>query len=510
MDRRQFLTTSPLAVLALPLAGCIARAPQFRSPYTSAIPESPTDNIVNDVHSQLNATRVAAIVKPATVGALQAAIRGARAAGQSVCVAGGRHAMGGQQFAEASLLVDTRALRRVVDFDRTSGLLTVEGGIQWPDLLDYLERTQRDQVRQWGIYQKQTGADRLSIGGTLACNAHGRGLNLRPIIDQVQAFDLVGPDGEVRACSRTRQPELFSLAIGGYGLFGIIVRVQMRLRPRVKVRRVVEIGQTANIIDRFEERIGTGYLYGDYQFATESNRESFLRSGVFSCYQPVPDNTPLTPNPTSFSPEDWGRLIFYSHRYKRRAFETYSSRYLATSGQVYWADSQLAASYVDDYHTDLDRALGSRAKATEMITELYVPRPKLRAFMEDARVALRRRRANVIYGTVRMIEKDDESYLAWARERFACIIFNLHIAHMPAALEAGADAFRDLIDVAITHGGSFYLTYHRWARRDQVETCYPQLRQFLAMKRRHDPQEVFQSNWYRQYRQMFSNEERRR
>ena len=29
------------------------------------------------------------------------------------------------------------------------------------------------------------------------------------------------------------------------------------------------------------------------------------------------------------------------------------------------------------------------------------------------------------------------------------------------------------------------------------------MREFLALKRRHDPDEVFQSNWYRHYRAMF-------
>jgi len=421
--------------------------------------------------------------------------------------------MGGQQFGEGTVLLDTRDLNRVLDFDRDNGTITVEGGIQWPQLLDHLNREQEDDGCSgggqacrpaWGIYQKQTGADRLSLAGALSCNAHGRGLNLKPIVDQVIAFDLVDAAGERRTCSRTSHPDLFRLAIGGYGLFGIITRVQLKLRPRVKVRRVVALGETAGIMERFDERIHDGYLYGDYQFTTDSTRDSFLRRGVFSCYQPVSPDTPLTPNPTRFHPEDWARLTFYSHKYKRRAFEVYSSRYVKTSGQIYWADWQLSAAYVDNYHVDLDRALGSTMKATEMITEIYVQRPRLAAFMEDARVALRERKANVIYGTVRLIEKDDETFLAWARERYACVIFNLHVEHTPSSLDRAADAFRDLIDLGIRHGGSYYLTYHRWARKDQLERCYPHMREFLRLKRQHDPDELFQSTWYRHHRTMFS------
>jgi FAD/FMN-containing dehydrogenase len=502
INRREFLKVSS-AVATLPVAGCIARPIQVRLPYASAIPEHDLGLIVNDVHSQLNATRVDAIVKPSTVAEVQAAVVRARSSGRTISVAGGRHAMGGQQFGEASVLIDTRDLNRVLAFDAEHGSVTVEGGIQWPQLLDHLNHVQDGADRQWGIYQKQTGADRLSIGGALSCNAHGRGLNLRPIVQQVEEFDVVDHAGEVRTCSRTERPELFRLAIGGYGLFGIITRVRLDLRARVKVRRVVVLGETTTIMERMEGRIRDGYLYGDYQFTTDVGRDSFLRQGICSCYQPVPADTPLTEHPTRFNAEDWARLTFYSHKYKRRAFEVYSSRYLKTSGQIYWADWQLSAAYVDNYHADLDRALHAKAKGTEMITEIYVPRQRLAAFMEDARVALRANRANVIYGSVRLIERDDETFLAWARDRYACVIFNLHVEHTPKAIDAAAGAFRDLIDLGIGHGGSYYLTYHRWARKDQVERCYPQMREFLARKREYDPDEVFQSNWYRHYSAMF-------
>lgn len=509
LTRRQFISSSG-ALATLPLTGCIPKM-HVGSPYASAVPALPTETgpegvLVNDLHSQLNQTRVARIVQPASVGAVQAAIAAARQEGRSVAVAGGRHAMGGQQFGDAAVLVDTRALNRVIRFDQEAGVITVEGGIQWPELIAYIDQANRarpDQP-QWGIWQKQTGADRLSIAGALACNAHGRGLNLKPIISQVRAFDLVDGTGAVRTCSRTENAELFRLAIGGYGLFGVITRVDLALRPRVKVRRVVELGDMRDIADRFEGRIRDGYLYGDFQYATDSSRDSFLRGGVFSCYQPVPFDTPLTASPTRFNPEDWAQLTFYAHKYKGRAFKVYTERYLATSGQIYWADSQLSAAYVDNYHKDVDIAMKAKTPATEMITEIYVQRDQLSAFMEDARVKLRQLKANVVYGTVRLIEKDDESYLAWAKERYACVIFNLHVVHTAEAIDAAADTFRALIDLGIAHGGSYYLTYHRWARKDQVERCYPQMRDFLALKKQHDPGEVFQSSWYRHYARMFA------
>jgi hypothetical protein len=107
------------------------------------------------------------------------------------------------------------------------------------------------------------------------------------------------------------------------------------------------------------------------------------------------------------------------------------------------------------------------------------------------------------YGTIRFIERDDESFLAWAREPYACIVCNLHVVHTEAGIRKATQDFQRIIDRAIEHGGRYYLTYHRWAAKEQVEACYPQLVEFLQLKRRYDPQERFQSEWYRHYRDMF-------
>ena len=118
----------------------------------------------------------------------------------------------------------------------------MDAGIEWPALIAGCAALQSpDAATAWGIRQKQTGADRLTLGGALAANIHGRGLRLPPIVGDVEAFTLIGPDGLARPCSRDENADLFRLAIGGYGLFGVIAEVTLRLMPRVPVQRSVEI-----------------------------------------------------------------------------------------------------------------------------------------------------------------------------------------------------------------------------------------------------------------------------
>ena len=461
---------------------------------------------VNDIHSQLNRTRVHRITRPGSLEALQEVLGTAHSEGRAVSIAAGRHAMGGQQFGSDTILIDANEMNNVLDFDPERGEIEVGAGIQWPRMIDYLLREQRGEERQWGIRQKQTGADRLSIGGALAANAHGRGLRYKPIVGDVASFTLVDATGEARECSRTKNAELFQLAIGGYGLFGIIASVRLRLAPRRKIERVVEVIDTVELPARFEERIEEGFLYGDFQYSTDLNSDTGLRKGVFSCYRPVPDSTQIPEKQAKLLEKDWVELIHLAHVDRGQAFARYSEYYLSTSGQIYWSDTHQMSTYIDNYHQELSGRLGPLRNGTEMITEIYVPRHALRDLLEDVRGDFLENDVNLIYGTIRLIEKDDETFLAWARERYASIIFNLHVGHDADGLRKAKADFRRLIDRGIQYGGSYFLTYHRWAIREQVLKCYPQFPEFLRLKGKYDPEARFQSEWYRHYLNMFGDE----
>lgn len=194
---------------------------------------SETEIVVNDIHSQLNNTRVAEIVPVESTDDIQATVLRAAAENQSISIAGGRHAMGCQQFGTDTILIDTIRMNRILNFDTEKGLIEVESGIQWPKLISYLVETQKDLPwsKQWSIAQKQTGADRLSIGGSLSCNAHGRGLKMQPLISDIESINLIDANGNLQRCSREENRELFRLVGGGYGLFGVIYSVTMRLLP---------------------------------------------------------------------------------------------------------------------------------------------------------------------------------------------------------------------------------------------------------------------------------------
>jgi FAD/FMN-containing dehydrogenase len=451
-----------------------------------------TGCLLNDVHSGLNRTRVAELARPATLEATRSLIGACVRARRPLAIMGARHSMGGQQFLANGLVVDTAALNRIESFDEQRGWVVVEAGIRWPALLDWLQRNPANR-RRWTVRQKQTGGDEFSLGGSIAANVHGRGLGIAPLVDDIEWIELIDAQGRRQQLSRDVERELFALVVGGYGLFGLVTRVCLRLIPEQTLQREVSMVRVADLMGRFEQARDRDCRYGDFQFAVDPDSPDFLDLGILSCYRPV--DAEATAQPRALGDAGFRHLLHLAHVDKTRAFNEYANYYLSSAGQRYPLVAQHRGIYLDGYHADIDAALGHRG--SEMISELYVPRAAFTRFMGLAAEALRQHCANPIYGTVRLIERDDITALAWAREPWACIVFNLHVEHRASGPLEAAAAFRALIDAALECGGSFYLTYHRWARPDQVEAAHPTLRTVLDRKRELDPHGIFQSDWYR-------------
>ncbi len=147
--------------------------------------------------------------------------------------------------------------------------------------------------------------------------------------------------------------------------------------------------------------------------------------------------------------------------------------------------------------------MGSEQAGADLILEVYVPRQHLIAFVEDARYRLLKSGMPLVYGTIRFIENDKESFLAWAKQSYACVIFTPHVASGDSPMQHARETCKQLERSAIKRGGSFYLTYNRFAGRGELDAAYPQFSDFLQLKKRYDPSEIFQSDWYRYYKGLY-------
>src|SRR5207302_10409284 len=147
-------------------------------------------------------------------------------------------------------------------------------------------------------------------------------------------------------------------------------------------------------------RISDGFSYGDFQFSIDRESKDFLSNGVFSCYRPVSMATSISPAQKELSDQNWRQLLYLAHTDQKKAFEQYAKYYLSTSGQVYWSDTHQLSIYPENYHREIDAKLHAPYPATEIITEINVPRTMLSEFFDEVRADFRTNKVVLIYGTV--------------------------------------------------------------------------------------------------------------
>ena len=187
----------------------------------------------------------AAIEHPSSIEELSAAIVGATARGQQVRVAGAGHSFSDIVCTDGLLLSLSR-MTRVLDVDRASGLVRVQGGIA----IGKLGR----RLAEHGLAQENLGdIDVQTIAGAISTATHGTGARLRNISAQVAELTLVLADGSTLTCSPERDPEVFLAARVGLGALGVIAEVTLRCVPAFTLHGVDVPAPLADTLERFEE-----------------------------------------------------------------------------------------------------------------------------------------------------------------------------------------------------------------------------------------------------------------
>lgn len=136
----------------------------------------------------------------------------------------------GRSYGDASLpasgvqeVVGTRLADRILGFDEASCVLRAEAGFALSELLRlYLPR---------GFFTPVTpGTKFVTLGGMVASDVHGKNHHVEGTIGRhVQALKLRLADGRIARCSREEEPELFFATLGGMGLTGHILEVDLKL-----------------------------------------------------------------------------------------------------------------------------------------------------------------------------------------------------------------------------------------------------------------------------------------
>lgn len=134
----------------------------------------------------------------------------------------------GRSYGDAALIsngrvVLTRRLDRMLDFDPATGWLRCEAGVSILDLVDtFLAR---------GFFPPVVpGTQFVTVGGAIANDIHGKNHHVDgTFCDHVRRLEILTASGEIVACGPDEEPDLFWATVGGLGLTGVILTVEVKL-----------------------------------------------------------------------------------------------------------------------------------------------------------------------------------------------------------------------------------------------------------------------------------------
>ena len=120
--------------------------------------------------------------------------------------------------------------------------------------------------------------------------------------------------------------------------------------------------------------------------------------------------------------------------------------------------------------------------------------------MKKAAPVIRREYHSLLNVTVREIARDFDSALPYAREDMFGLVMLFTIECSLKSEKGISEMAGQLIELADSLRGTFYLPYRNFATPEQIRRSYPGFSSFLAKKEELDPREIFSSGFYQQYR----------
>ena len=168
------------------------------------------------------------VLRPDTVGDVQAAVRFATRSGLVLSVRGGGHGFPGFATNDGGVVIDLGNLATVEVIDDARHVVRIGGGATWGQVAAGLA------PHRLAISAGDTnsvGVGGLTLSGGIGWKVRKYGLAL----DQVVAAEMVIADGTVVHVSAHEHPELFWAIRGGGGNFGIVTAFEFAAHPTTDV-----------------------------------------------------------------------------------------------------------------------------------------------------------------------------------------------------------------------------------------------------------------------------------
>ena len=462
-------------------------------PFGKAFPtaSAPGENILNDA-GELSPTKVAKHItinddpSEAALSKLRAALKEAQTSSQATVAHAARHSMGGQSLIKDGLAITLD--QNWIEPNTSAKTYRVAAGTRWRTVISQLDKI------GFSPAVMQSNND-FGVASTFSVNAHGWPVTFSGGGTTVKAMKMVLASGEHVTCSRSENADLFSVAMGGYGLFGIITELEvdmvenLNLKPTFEVMPAEQFGKV--FADKLKSDPDVKMAYGRMNIAIEG----FFNEAMLISYRPASDQNKILPATGSGIISKISRDIFRqqvnSDRWKNLRWGIESVVNPTINGGISTRNSLINEPVVTLDDNDPLR--------TDILHEYFISPDRFAEFVTACKDVIPSSFQELLNITLRFVDTDHLSVLAYATEpRIAAVM----LFSQEKSVRAEADMARitaALIERVLAIGGTYYLPYRPHATIDQFKRGYKRYAEFVAKKRQVDPNLAFRNGLWENY-----------
>ena len=450
--------------------------------------------LVNDV-SRMNPTYVKEIILADTIEKIQNVIKRANKENLKVSMSGTKHSQGGHAFFDGALLLDMTGLNKIISLDTAKKVIHVQSGVTWAQIQEFIN------PHNLAIRAMQS-SNVFTVGGSMSSNVHGRDPKNSLIVETIEDFRLILSTGEIINVSRDENQELFSLVIGGYGLFGIITDVRIRLKENKILEKEALLLDYKDFPDYFRKNIKGDSTVELFIARPSISSKSFLRETIVNLWK----TSDIQKN---FDNEIYN-LLGEKNVLRDKFFFSLSRDFDFGKDLRWYLQKKLVAEVNKKYFITRNNSMRPPTAPlkfldhispynSDIIQEYFIPIDNFVSFIDGLRLILRNQKINLLGVTVRYVPKNNDTFLTYGKkEAFSIVVYsNQNLSS--SGMKKAEKMTRSLVDLALENGGIYYLTYQKFYTKNQMKSAYPEIDKFFAKKLEYDPTELFINKFYSYY-----------
>lgn len=377
------------------------------------------------------------------------------------------------------LVLDTCPADRILSFDADSGVLRAEAGLALSEIYRlFMPR---------GFFPPVVpGTRHVTLGGMVASDIHGKNHHVSGTLGRhVRSLRLCVGDGRVLDCDRRQRPELFRATLGGMGLTGHILEVELEL-GRVRTPWIYEeserLGSLEEVFASLREASASWPMTVAWIDTTVRGarmgrgivmRGRWAEPGEAPSQRPRPNLRVRLPfdfpnglaNPTTFRLLNW--LWYVKHPRK-------PVKHFVAPESFFW---------ILDAVDDWNRVFGRRG-FTQYQCVLPSSVKVFRGFLE----LFQKLGACSFVTVLKDCGAEGEGLISFPKTG-TTIAVDIPLK----SLEQGQEMTDRFNEYVLEHGGRIYLTKDAFTRADHIEAMYPRLEEWKEIRRQYDPEGRLQS-----------------